>query len=106
MMKNDDRERRRQWIRRVIESHFGVGDGHIGYLTDDTDVKTKERRHARFVEFMLDERDSDLKNEALYDMFLRICASHSEPKELDWGDVMFLSKVTGRSPEQVKGWVE
>jgi hypothetical protein len=105
-MKDDNRICRRQWIRRVVESYFEAKDGYNNCLTDDADVKVQEELHARFVEFLLDEKDSDLKDEAIYDMFLQVCESHSEPKEPTWDDVLFISKVTGRSPEQVKESME
>lgn len=55
---------------------------------------------------LLDERDADLKDEALYDMFERMCERHPEPKEPTWEDVRFISKVLGDSPEQVKESLE
>jgi hypothetical protein len=105
-MKGDNRERKRQWIRRVVEFYFGVDDGYNDCLTDDANAKALERINANVIEFLLDKKDADLKDEAFYGIFQQICEKYPEPKELTWEDFLFISKVTGRSPEQVKESIE
>jgi hypothetical protein len=69
-------------------------------------VKELDNVRARVTEFLLDEEDADLKDEALHDMFLQICEQHSKPKKPEWDDVLFLSRVTGRTPKEMRESLE
>jgi hypothetical protein len=69
-------------------------------------IKELDNVRARIAEFLLDGEDADLKDEALHDMFIQICEKHSEPKEPEWNDVLFLSRVFGRRPWEVKESLE
>jgi aminoglycoside phosphotransferase len=102
-MKYDNRETRRELIRRIVELHFREEND---YPFDEATAKEWERIRARAAEFLSDEQDADLKEEAMYELFLQICRQHPEPKEPEWSDVLFLSKVMGRTPKEVKESLE
>jgi hypothetical protein len=105
-MKNDDREAKRRLIRRIVELHFRDESNCDDCPMNVVYIKELDRVRARVTDFLLDDRDADLKDEVLRDMFLQICEEHSEPKEPEWNDVLFLSRVTGRTPKEVKESIE
>jgi hypothetical protein len=105
-MKNDDREAKRGLIRRIVELHFRDESDCDNCPMNVVYIKELDRVRARVTEFLLDDQDADLKDEALRDMFLQICERHSEPKEPEWNDVLFLSRVTGRTPKEVNESLE
>jgi hypothetical protein len=105
-MKNENREVKRELIRKIVELHFGDEPDCDNCPMTEVYIKELNNVRARVAEFLLDEEDADLKDEVLHDMFLKICEQHSKPKEPEWNDVLFLSRVTGRPPKEMKESLE
>jgi hypothetical protein len=109
VMKYYDREIRRELIRQIMELYFG-DDGDFNACRDcpmdEVSIRERERVRLRAAEFLLNDKDADLKDEVLLEKFQQICEQYPNPKELDWNDVVFFSKVFGRSPHKVKESIE
>lgn len=97
-----EREKRRRRIFKFVELYFDPDEVYDRCPPEEVDHESRERLHARILDYLLDEQDADLKDEALYEMFERMCERHPEPRQPTVEDILFVARVTGCSPNQGK----
>lgn len=89
----DDRTKKRLRIQRLADLLIN----HEGKHRELTRTIAETVRYF----FLHDDADRELKDEALWDAFTRLCDRNREPKTPTWNDVLFLSRVTERSVEEI-----